>query len=261
MRTLSQLKNDKYVMADKDWFIEKNYIKEYKHDALLIYTYMIRGISSRGELYFSVNNIMDYLGVSHKNTNRRKKIIEILGSFDKDEIFKFDIKKLNDGDLVVAKEIKELESFTILYDFEIDSIINYDSHTDKGKLLSVFLYIKGCVNSSSCIAYPQIETIKIHTNINSDSTIVKYINILQDIGLILFANVGLRVFADNSVKYAENAYVMNYEGYDKILNDYLLQKQIELSGKNVAIKNKKETNIKRSETMKKIWAERKANNN
>lgn len=261
MRTLLQLKNDKYVMVDKDWFIEKNYIKKYKHDALLIYAYMIRGINSRGELYFSVNNIMDYLGVSHRNTNKRKKIIDILTSFNKDKVFKFDIKKFNDSDLIVTKEIKEIDSFTILYDFEIDSIIDYDLHTDKGKLLSVFLYIKGCINSSSCIAYPQIKTIKIHTNINSDSTVVKYINILQDIGLILFANVGLRVFADNSVKYAENAYVMNYEGYDKTLDDYLVQKQIELSEKKVGIKNKKETNIKRSETMKKIWAERKANNN
>jgi small-conductance mechanosensitive channel len=139
--------------------------------------------------------------------------------------------------------------------------MDYDIHTDKGKLLSVFLYIKGCINSVTNIAYPQIETIKKHTNINSDATIIKYIKILQDIGLILYDNVGLRMFADNSVKYAENAYVMNYEGYDRILEDYLVKKQEELNEKQVKVKNKKDTNLKRSETMKRIWAERKANNN
>lgn len=249
MRTLSQLKEDKYVMVDKDWFLEKEYIKKYSHYALLIYCYILRGITVRKELYFSVENIMDYIGVNHNNKKAKNNIIQILNSFKEDKMLEFD--NIQPHKLMVAKNLKELDSFILLYDFEFETILNCSFSLSVDRLLSVFLYIKGCINSETNLAYPMIETIREKTNINSDASIVKYITALRDLDLILYESAGLRRFKDGSMKYAENTYVMNYKGNEIILNDYIISKQLEIS-KEMSKKQKQlEANAKRSEAMKK----------
>ena len=258
MRTLSQLKEDLYVRIDKDWFNdETSYIKKYGHTALLIYSYLQRGITNRGELYFSVDNIAEYLHINSKNFKSRQNIIGIINRFHRDELFKLNKTVDKHDTMFTAKDIKQFDSFVMLYDFEIDTIVMSNMNIDVSKLLTVFLYIKSCINYELKYCYPSIETISKMTSINSDKSIIKYINLLKNLGLILYKNVGLIKYDKENLKYEKNVYVMNYEGHEDILNDYIEKKESEIREKESKIVNSKNANSKRSESMKLYWAKKK----
>jgi hypothetical protein len=259
MRTLSQLKKDLYVRIDKDWFNEEtSYIKKYGHNALLINSYLQRGITNRNEIYFSIDNIAEYLHINPKNFKSRQNIINTLYKFNDDKLFKLHKPIIKHDNLIISSELKQFESFIILYDFEIDNIISCKENIDVSKLLTTFLYIKSCINHDYKYCYPSIEKIKYMTNINSDKSIIRYINILRDLDLILYKNAGLIKYDKDNLKYEKNVYVMNYEGNRKILNDYIEKKEIEMREKESKIVNGKNANLKRSEAMKKYWAEKKS---
>lgn len=260
MRKLSQLKKDLYVRIDKDWFSEEtSYIKKYGHTALLINSYLQRGITNRNELYFSIDNIAEYLHINSKNFKSRQNIINTINQFNEDGLLKLNKVIDKHNTLIIASNLKQLENFIILYDFEIDTIVSYKENIDNSKLLTTFLYIKSCINYSDKYCYPSIEKIRNITNINSDKSIIRYINILRDLGLILYRNVGLIKYDKENLKYEKNVYVMNYEGHKEILDAYIEQKEQEIQAGEVKIVNRKNADLKRSEAMKKYWEEKKKN--
>jgi hypothetical protein len=258
MRTLSQLENDLYVRIDKDWFNDDvSYIKKYGHTALLIYSYLQRGITNRNELYFSIDNIAEYLNINSKNYKSRQNIISNINKFDGGKLLEL-YKVIDKHDtLITAGKLKQFDGFIMLYDFEIDAIVYSGKNIDIGKLLAVFLYIKSCVNYNDKYCYPKIETIAKMTDINSEKSIIKYIKLLKELGLILYKNVGLIKYDKENIRYEKNVYVMNYEGHDTILDDYIQKKEEEFQESEVKIVRSKNANNKRSESMKLYWEKRK----
>ena len=149
--------------------------------------------------------------------------------------------------------------FVLLYDFELDTICNSEYKVDKNLLLLTFVTIKSHINNQTKICYPTIDTIQRECNIKSNNTVLYYIDILKELGLILFENVGTRVFKDGTIKQAGNIYTMNYEGHDKYLQTALDRYKVELEADGIKITKAKDANRKRSEAMTAIWAERKRN--
>lgn len=266
MRLLTQLEKDKYIILDKNWFSNNDILKEHGYKGLSVYCFMMRGYTYRQEILFSINKLVQYLNIKNTNTKARNNIIDVVKKFSEKEMFQYDINinKIKYTDLVTAKLTKPIESFIYLYDFEIEQIMNCKYKVNKDMLLTLFAYIKGSVNSETKVAYPPFETIRRYTNVKSDNTISQYISILKEIGLLLYDNVGFIRYFNGVVKEANNIYVMNYEGCDEYLKQGLEEhkKKINIDGGGIIeCGSKEKKNIKRSETMIKIWAERKAQNN
>jgi hypothetical protein len=197
------------------------------------------------------------LNINSKNYKSRQNIISNINKFHNDELLTLNRKIDKHDALVTANELKWFDSFILLYDFEINTIINSNSNVDVSKLLAIFLYIKSCVNYNDKYCYPKIETIAKMTDINSEKSVIKYIKLLKELGLILYKNVGLIKYDKENIRYEKNVYVMNYEGHDTILDDYMQKKEEEFQESEAKIVRSKNANNKRSESMKLYWAKRK----
>jgi len=256
MLTKEQMEIENKIILDKDFFGEAGYLTKYKSKSLLVYSLIMKHfISSRNISIFSLNMILDYTGVQNTNTYALYQIKDILTNFEKDNFFTYNKEPKGDS-LIIAKLKKELDNYILVYDFEMDTIYNHklDKNIDRDKLYSVFCFIKSCINNETKVCYPTFETIKENTKIKSDNSLTQYLKVLKDdMELILYENIGLKVFKDKTIAQAGNIYAMNYQGSEHCLNLKLQEYKQELESKNIKIVNKEEVNNKRSESMKKYW--------
>lgn len=251
--TFTRIPN-KYIKYIKD----KDYEVLSSND-LLIFILLMQNINSKGVTIFNIKWLCDKLGTTIKNRKRIKSLEKTLNALD----FKYydsnslKIKtnpiKIIENDkntLIFAKSNIEIDdNFTKIEDWEVDEILEYCNNNtiDKALIVHLYTYIVSCINNNESdeeygLAYPKIETIEQELEI-SRNTILKYMNILDELKIITSNYVGYKI-TNGKIKMT-NTYYCRYR--DKELLDKYINKLKKDKGNN-SIDNEKKNkiNLKRS---------------
>jgi|LakMenEpi03Aug12_release.lakeMendotaPanAssembly.Ray.scaffolds.fasta_scaffold147652_3 hypothetical protein len=257
MRKLEQIKKDSFIQVDIIWF-DNDLIVTYNKYAILIYCHLSKHISKRNEFIFTLNYIYSLLNIPINDPTRQNQIKSVLSEMQEDKLILLsdvDFKKLKCSELVMIQTYEIKDQFIMLYDFEFDTIMDYKEKVDKSKLLAIFLYIKKCINQTTKVAFPSYDTLCEVCGIGSHHTVKTYIDILKDLGLLLYHSRDAKVYKDGEIRKFNNVYAMNYEGYQTYIDKYNEiqdEKEQEYYDKQ---NKKKEANKKRSAKMKKNFTE------
>jgi len=246
--------------------ISNDYIKgNSKLDSkkLFLFLILMQNRTSKDTCMFNVRYLCDRLDATTRNTNRTKYITDTLKYFQEQQILFFSNKYNcideinieefvigNKMDIVFAELYDSLEdNFTMIYDNEIDFILDYckSNKINKYLIIHLYLYILSCINNNKQdedykLAYPKIETMANELEI-SENTVLKYIDILKANKLIYYNNVGYKIV--NGEYRMTNTYYCRNEDIELLNNRLDKIKQT----KNITIMNKSDkvkTNNKRS---------------
>lgn len=226
MKTYSykELENEKYIKLSNEYFNSK-FIKKYSIDSILILSILLKNYTNRGEIVFSLNYIFTELNIAKTNTNRMNKVKQILNSLVKGKVFNTDIDFMNikNDDIVRVSYNLVDKNFTMVYDFEVEEILNADTTADKYAMFYLFVFIKYRLNTSTKVMFWSIKNMCKEMNTKSNKTVMGYIDVLEEIRLIKVGKVGTRVFLDGSTKKANNIYTVGYLAD----TDNILQKQMD----------------------------------
>lgn len=200
----------------------ERFVALYGEKGLALLIRMMQCLDSRKRYEFNYVYIKEWFGTTDYRQIRQ--IFSILHMFQADGVVEFD-KHYN-----FTTTYKEMirfqptklslpsDNYFTLYDYEIDRILcEYNGKEDRYKLLLLFSCIKNYYHTDKKYCSPPIETLAEGTGL-SQTTILAYIDILVDIGLLLYANPGTKVFPDGEVIECANIYTMNYPGHQKILD-------------------------------------------
>lgn len=225
MKTYSykELENEKFIKLSNEYFNSK-FIKKYSIDSILILSILLKNYTNRGEIVFSLNYLFTELNIAKTNTNRINKIKQILNSLAKDKVFStnVDFMSIKNDDIVRVDYELVKKHFTIVYDFEVEEILNADTKVDMYAMFYLFVFIKYRLNTNTKVMYWSIKDMAREMNTKSNKTVLNYIDVLEEIGLIKVGKVGTRVFLDGSTKKANNIYTLGY----LVDTDNILQKQM-----------------------------------
>lgn len=226
MKTYSyeELKNEKFIKLNDD-YLNREFIKQHSIDSILILSILLKNYTNRGEIVFSINYLLDELNITKTNTNRMNKVKQILNSLAVAKVFSTDIDfmSVKNDDIVRVNYGLVDKNFTMVYDFEVEEVLNADTTIDKYAMFYLFVFIKYRLNTSTKVMYWSIKDMAREMNTKSNKTILNYTDVLEDIGLIKIGKVGTRVFADGSTKKANNIYGLGY----LVDTDNILQKQMD----------------------------------
>lgn len=95
--------------------------------------------------------------------------------------------------------------YLIITDREVNTILGYNKRIDKYSLFNTYATIKRYINHETKTAFPSIKTIMDITNVVSNNTILKYIEILEELRLITCDRSDFIVTSEG-VKKANNTY-------------------------------------------------------
>lgn len=182
---------------------EETLIKKFGDKALIVYIYLENHRTLRNNLYISISNCINECGYkpdSHKGkTNDQFR--KILVGFKEEGIIgtDADLEKVKINDLIHCTMQEIDDKFFTIYDCELDKIIDQKKKEDKLNILKVFCIIKARIykrNETESIydgifevAFPSYKDIAYNCLI-SESNIKKYIDILVDLKLIKYDNLG-----------------------------------------------------------------------
>lgn len=238
-----ELKNKKFIKLNNK-YLNSEFIKKYSIDSVLIMSILLRNYTIRGEIVFSLNYLFNELNIKNTNTNRMNKVRQVLSLLAQDNILNTDINFTTIKKDTVVRVDYDLtkKDFTIIYDFEVDTILNVNTRVNKYAMFYLFAFMKYRLNTNTKVMYWSIEDMSKAMNTKSNKTVIKYIKILEKIGLIKSDNVGMRVFKDNSIKQCNNVYTLAYlEDADKIIK----QHKLKLAEKKIKVVKGKTSNQKR----------------
>ena len=252
MKTYSykELENKKFIKLSNE-YLNSKFIKKYSIDSILILSILLKNYTNRGEIVFSINYLLDELNIAKTNTNRMNKVKQILNSLAKDKVFStnVDFMSIKNDDIVRVDYDLVDKNFTIVYDFEVEEILNADTTADKYAMFYLFVFVKYRLNTSTKVMFWSIKNMCKEINTKSNKTVMGYIDVLEEIRLIKVGKVGTRVFLDGSTKKANNIYGLGYlEDTDNILQKQMDSYKEELKEKQIKIeqgkKAGKQTSIK-----------------
>jgi DNA-binding transcriptional regulator YhcF (GntR family) len=246
--------------------ISNDYIKgDSKLDSkkLFLFLILMQNRTTKDTCMFNVRYLCDRLDATTRNTNRTKYIIDTLKYFQEKQILFFsdkyncideiNIEKFiteNKMDIVFAELYEPFEdNFTMIYDNEIDFILDYckNNKINKYLIINLYLYILSYINNNEKdedykLCYPSIETLANELQI-SENTVLKYIDILKENKLLYYNNVGYKIV--NGEYKMTNTYYCRYDDKEVLENklDNIRQtKSINIMNKS----DKMKTNNKRS---------------
>lgn len=235
----------------------------YGEKGLTMLIRMLQQRSSRGYYLITEAHIRSWF--QYSRARYYDSILSILDRFKKDKIILFDsdydFSSMYKGLIYYqpAAEFLPENKFFKLYDGEVDAILlHYMGAEDKYKLLALFACLKSYYNTKYkiCSQNPSIETLSAEVGL-SENTIQIYLDVLVDIGLILYGNPGTKLFPDNVVRECNNIYTMNYVGHAEVLEQKIEHKRKELIQKEkeeeLKIINNKISRKKKSIKMKLNW--------
>lgn len=213
--------NDTFVQ------IENKYIKDgddvLDDESLTILTLLNVNKTVKNNFIFSISWIMDMLKYSENNLRKRNDIKNTINYFIENNIIKIytnitmdvenmitDINTINKNTLLYGKiqlEYDEItDGFTMLYDKELFKIIDISKKykLDTYSLIRLVLYLFSCINCNKdiedyCLCYPSFKNISDEVGI-SETTIEKYITILQYEKIIDYDYAGYKETAQGKVK-------------------------------------------------------------
>lgn len=172
---------------------------------MLILAVLSRSYTIRKEVVFSLKYLFDTLGIPLNKKDRKDNIIKsinkMLGygiNYDT-EIYK---------QLFIPYETPKSQ-YLIITDREVNTILNYNKRIDKYSLFNTYVTIKRYVNHETNTAFPSIRTIMDITNVVSNNTILKYIEILEELKMLKCERSGF-IITDDGIRKANNTYTILY---------------------------------------------------
>jgi hypothetical protein len=257
---------DKYTMLNKDWYCkENNLIEVFGYEAFTIIILLLKRRTVRNEVIFTIDYLRKSLRISKTSSDSRRRIIKILRAFEYNGLLKYNqnidsVGNTEDitGDILV--QLAKSESggnYVMINDSELEIILNSNEEVDRNKLLTLFVYIKGCINEESKVWRISWLTLMEYTKIGSQKTIGKYLKILKKLGLILYQSAGTRVFTDGTRKVKEcvSIFTMNEAGHEEILRKAIQDEFQRNTSEYYVIPKSSKSDKKRSDTMKKHYEE------
>ena len=228
------MESKNFVRMSNQWFEGKHSLAlQYGERGLVLLAKMMQQQNIRGYYSFTDRHIQEWFGYTEQSYRSIKSVFDILDMFKHNGIVKFykdynftkictDVIKF----IPTSISLPDKEYF-ILFDHEIDIILNSSQHHNKPKLLLLFGCLKYHYNTDTRFCYPTIKTLSEKTGL-SEATILSYIDALVDLDLILYDNLGTALYSDGNVKECRNYYTMNYPGNKEILEQVITQVKQEL---------------------------------
>lgn len=232
-------------------------------DKLLLYLFLMQNRTSKDICIFSVRELCNRLGTTTRNTNRTKYIIDTLKYFEEKDIFFFsdyyncknqinidqysNDNKLN---IIYAELMDEINGdFTIVYDDEVDLILEIcqQNNINKYNMVHLYLYILSFIKENKQdedykLAYPSINNISEALGL-SEYTILKYIKVLKEQNILYYDSIGYKII--NGEYKMTNTYYCRMEDKD-ILDKFIDIKRKDKGIISMSKKDKNTTNLKRS---------------
>lgn len=233
----------------------------------------------REQSIFTIDNIIKLMNL--KSTSREQKFIKDLLLKLKDshyielysnpqiieEYILNDINSINKNDFIYMTKTEKMrldDNFTLLYDKEIFKILNYlKEPINNYSMLQLFSYLiksisNNALNDDYLLCYPSYKDMNDKFGL-SESTISKYIDILQEINLIRCDYTGIEQLASGKIKNTKMYYCRAKD--EQALIDKIEYERKEKGFIKLNKKSKDDSNLKRSITQRINYLENKLNNN
>lgn len=233
----------------------------------------------REQSIFTIDNIIKLMNL--KSTSREQKFIKDLLLKLKDshyielysnpqiieEYILNDINSINKNDFIYMTKTEKMkldDNFTLLYDEEIFKILNYSKEPiNNYSVLQLFSYLiksisNNALNDDYLLCYPSYKDMNDKFGL-SESTISKYIDILQEIDLIRCDYTGIEQLASGKIKNTKMYYCRAKD--EQVLIDRIEYERKEKGFIKLNKKSKDDSNLKRSITQRINYLENKLNNN
>ena len=254
--------NDYYTRVPNEFIKGDDYKLTAKE--LTVMTILLQNINMKNICTFNMKCLYRELGIADNNSYSQKEIKNIINGFIQEEIIVCrdylyedsnlitDVSKLSKNDLIYAQLDSNFndEAFTIITDNEIKKIKDYcnENSIDTYGLLATCLYILSCINMNKndedyLLCYPSIEHIAEEIDL-SQKTVLKYINILNELKILVFDYAGYRVLADNKIKNGKMFYT-RYENEELLLERLKAEREFHGFIK-ISKRLKEKSNLKKS---------------
>ena len=181
--------------------ITGEYVFENGQESLLILALLLRNYSVRRKVNFNFKYLFDMLQIQSNRKSQKNKIIQCVG-----RMFSMQF----DSDINI-NEIFSLPYETVT-DSEVDKILKCDKNLDKFNLFNTYVTIKRYVNKNTGTAYPAISQIMFNTNVASNNTTRKYIEILEELEMIICTRKDEYIVTNDGIRRPNNEYKINYKG-------------------------------------------------
>ena len=182
--------------------ITGDYIYEHGQESLLILALLSRHYTIRREFVFNMRYLYSKLKIPLGSKDRKDRIVECIN-----RTLSTDIKtNANIDELLVVPYKTEKGYYLIVTDEEVDKILGYEKRINKFSLFNTYVVIKRYVNYNSQKSYPSINRIMTITNVASNNTTMKYIKILEDLGMIVCTRGDGYIVKDEKIRRSNNEY-------------------------------------------------------
>lgn len=246
MKTHNQLKNEYFVFVDNEFF-DKDYQTKYGIESILVLALIQKNLLVRNNKYiFNLQFLFTELNIKQNNSIQQKKIRNCLIQLQNDNVIisDDDMSKINNTQLVHVDISIPDNNYTIVYDYELNKIINYKQE-NLYNLFNLFVFLKYRIGDKGYCYWNQAD-IAYSIGLKSRKVISRMIKVLAtELELILVDNIGTKKFNDGSIKESNNMYAMNYEGAEELLKQKKEEYKYRLKEHGVKIIKNKTANDKR----------------
>lgn len=183
--------------------ISGEYIYENGQESLLILALLSRHFTIRNEVVFNLKYLFGMLSIPVNKQDRKNRVIQSINN-----IFEANIDlNTNINQIITLPYILSPNQYLIVKDSEVDTILSYNRRVDKYSLFNTYVAIKRHVNYYTGTAYPSIRTLMDITNVVSNNTTMKYIELLEHLRLIKCERGGY-IVTDESIRRPNNTYTI-----------------------------------------------------
>lgn len=220
---LEELYSNGYIQIENKWFSlynEENLIKQLGTESFYLLVNLLQYRTYNNFVCFNKQFISNLFGNTRfKNSTTAYKALKKL--VDNDILIinqEINYNKPKVEDLIIAEinlPITFNNNYFILANNQLNKILEYNGKENKHKLLSLFCAIRHRIYDNQA-AKISLKTLNNELGI-SEKTILKYINILQDLNLIVYDNPGTRKLSNNTFRESPNFYTLALDGAEDIL--------------------------------------------
>lgn len=235
-----------FVNLSNEWFKNgdnESLLQKYGSDSMVIYTLLLRNLTYRNNIIFSLNELGDKLNIKQNNTRMVNKLKGILLKMNnqiievyQDSNFLNKVNSIEYNKIYHSKILIDIpkEQYFQIFDEDIDKLLEgvKNKNINKFEIVTYLIFLLSCMGSKEGeenykVCYPSIEYSSKICSINEKS-IIRYNGILEELKIIAIDNAGMNRDVDNGFKNVNNT-------YSRYIDKDILNKSVEEHRKNVQI--------------------------
>lgn len=213
-----------------EWFRGNGYLAAGGHTSFCSYVQILKRRGLDRISIISMDILLEELGSPRSSALTKQQLLDSLFFLYEHKLIRF-FKDFNLTSELTELEMRSLKLTTILYCSlpvisseyslirvnEVQTILSSDLKVaDKKGLLATFGCLLSHINTKSKICYPSMELIKHEAKIGRNETCSKYIDLLVELGLIIYDNAGIKTYMNDegviSVMNLSNTYARPEDG-------------------------------------------------